>query len=218
MRYSTIILLFIQSVGYGQVTMEVARDSIQKYHLGQYSYLEEFIGHHGYGAPIILTADGGAAAFGDGDDGSTLIKLDNSGREQWKAVLPPKGSEMESQSVVQDKSGNYYVFILVYDNAKYRGGCERAALVNSKGTLVWDKFIGSCNLVNSPTVSYIRSLQDGRIALRGHVVKQTPPKGKDPTYLFWEGWLTSKGVLTQKSGAVIDWKKTEEWKSRLKPE
>jgi hypothetical protein len=67
-------------------------------------------------------------------------------------------------------------------------------------------------------VSYIRAQDDGSILLRGHVVRQKPAEGNDPTYLFWESTLNNKGTLTQKDGPVIDWKKTEEWQSRLKPE
>jgi hypothetical protein len=202
----------------GQISIERAQEVSRQFHLSSYSYHEQFIGHVGYGAPVILTSDGGAAAFGDGDEGPMLIKFDTAGRVQWKKTFSPKGTEMELQSVVQDKNGDFFVFALVYGISTYRGGCERAAFINRKGTVVWDKFIGTCNLLNSPTVSYIRALPDGRISLRGHVVKQSPPKGQDPTYLFWEGWLNTKGVMTQKAGAVIDWKKTEEWQSRLKPE
>lgn len=215
-----IILIFTVSTSFGQLTIEAANDSaVMKYHIGQYSYHGQFKGHKDYGAPLILTADGGAAAFGDGDEGSMLVKLDKNGNIQWKKSFTAKGTEMESQSVVQDKGGNYYVFILVYDEAKfkYRGGCERTIFINKTGTIVWDKFIGSCNLVASPTVSYIRSLSDGRIAMRGHVVKVKPLEGKDPQYNFWEGWLDKTGKLTQKSGDVIDWK-NEEWKKKFNPE
>jgi hypothetical protein len=113
--------------------------------------------------------------------------------------------------VVQDNDGNYYVFILVYDEErfKYRGGCERAVFINKTGAVVWDKFIGSCNMVNSPTVAYIKALDDGRVYLRGQVVKVKPPEGKDPQYLFWDGWLDKT--------EAIDWKK-EDWKKRFSPE
>lgn len=220
MKYLSLILSLISSISYCQITMDIANDStVRKYHMGQYSYHEAFKGHKGYGAPLILTSDNGAAAFGDGDEGCMLVKLDKSGKVQWKQIIQPKGSEMESQSVVQDKNGNYYVFILVYDaeRFKYRGGCERAVFINKSGTIVWDKFIGSCNMVNSPTVAYIKALDDGRVYLRGQVVKVKPPEDKDPQYLFWDGWLDKTGKLTQKTGEAIDWKK-EDWKKRFSPE
>lgn len=206
--------------GSAQLTMESAKQAALALHLSSYSYHEQFVGHAGYGAPIILTKDGGAAAFGDGDEGPMLVRFDTAGAILWKRPFTAKGEEMELQSVVQTSSGDFMVFALVYDanRFKYRGGCERAAYITKKGTVLWDKFIGTCGLLNSPTVSYIRALPDGRVSLRGHIVKQAPPKGQDPTYLFWEGWLNSKGVMTQKTGAAIDWKKTEEWQSKLKPE
>ncbi len=218
MKYLWIAFLLASNLANGQLTIAMASDSmVRKYHIGTYSYHEQFIGHKGYGAPLILTSDGGGAAFGDGDEGIMLVKVDANGTEQWKSILPPKGDEGESQSVVQDKLGNYYVFSLVYDETKYRGGCERAVFLNKTGKVVWDKFIGSCQLVNNPTVSYIKALDDGRIALRGHVVKVKPAEGKDPVYHFWEGWLDKTGKLTQKSGDVIDWKDPK-WQDLFKPE
>jgi len=213
-----VLFILITSSAYCQLTMEVASDSaVRKYHIGSYSYHEQFKGHKGYGAPLILTADGGGAAFGDGDEGSMIVKLDKSGKVQWKKTIQPKGDEMESQSIVQDKNGNYYVFILVYDQTKYRGGCERVVMLSKTGAPLWDKFIGSCQLINNPIVSYIRALNDGRIYLRGHIVKEKPAEGKDPTYRFWEGWLTTKGALVQQSGDIIDWK-NQDWKKRFSPE
>ena len=219
MRYLTFVALIFSSAAYGQLTVDSVRQkAVIKYHIGTYSYHEQFIGHNSYGAPLILSADGGGAAFGNGDEGIMLVKLGKDGKEQLKRIITPKGNETEAQSVVQDKNGNYYLFMLTYDETKYRGGCQRVVCLNKSGAVMWDKFIGSCYLVNNPTVSYIRALSDGRIALRGHVVTQKPPEGKDPIYYYWEGWLDKAGKLTQRTGAAIDWKKQEEWQSRLKPE
>lgn len=219
MRYFIIPMLFLVNTMYGQLTADVVREkTVRKYHIGTYSYHEQFIGHKTYGAPLILTSDGGGAAFGNGDEGIMLVVLSKEGKEVLKRIIKPKGNETEAQSVAQDKTGNYYLFMLTYDETKYRGGCERVVCVNKTGTILWDKFIGSCELVNNPTVSYIRSLTDGRIALRGHIVTQKPEEGKDPTYYYWEGWLDRTGKLTQKTGDAIDWAKKEEWQKRLAPE
>lgn len=54
--------------------------------------------------------------------------------------------------------------------------------------------------------------------MRGQVVIEKPVEGKDPQYPFWDGWLNTKGVLTQKkTGAVIDWS-NKDWEKRFKPE
>lgn len=213
-----VILLTITRSGFGQLSMEGAKQASLELHMSAYSYHEQFTGHAGYGAPLILTADGGAAAFGDGDEGPMLIKWDKDGMVQWKRPIAPKGEEMELQSVVQAKSGSYFVCFLVYDHAKYHGGAQRMACINKAGAIVWEKYIGAFSSLNNPIVDYLRALPDGRIALRGHVARKAPPKGEDPTYLYWEGWLTAKGTLTQKDGVAIDWKKTEEWQARYKPE
>ncbi len=218
MKQLWVVLLLTSTVGYSQLTMQMANDSaVMRYHIGSYSYHEQFKGHPGYGAPLILTSDGGGAAFGDGDEGTMLVKLSKTGKVQWKRIIKPKGDESESQSVVQDKFGNFYVFILVYDNTKGRAGCERAIFLSKTGAIIWDKFIGSCSLLNNPTVSYIHALSDGRVALRGQVVTEKPAEGKDPIYHFWEGWLNSKGTLTQKTGAVIDWS-NKEWQKKFQPD
>ena len=180
MKNLWIVALFMTSWVQGQITADAARDSVRKYHIASYSYHEAFIGKKDYGSPLILTADGGAAVFGDGDEGTMLVKLDKTGKVVWKKILSAKGEEAESQSVVQDKLGNYFVFQLVYGTTAYRGGRERVALYNKAGVILWDKYIGSGLQVNNPIVSYIKSLSDGRIYLRGHIVLKAPAEGKDP--------------------------------------
>lgn len=214
-------MLFISSFGYGQLTMEMAKDSAQKYHIGSYSYHEEFIGFKNYGAPIILTHDGGAAFFGgDADEkGScaTLVKLDTVGRSVWKRSIRPQFDELEAQSVVEDKNGNLYVFMLSFDHKKYRGGSQRIVCFNKKGTILWDKTIGKYSVMNNPIISYIKLQENGNIGLRGHIVSEKPVEGKDPVYHFWEGWITIKSELTQKTGHVIDWA-NQDWKKLFEPE
>jgi hypothetical protein len=218
MKPFLIFLILVSSNAIGQITIETAKESlVRKYHIGASTYLEQFVGHPGYGAIVILTTDGGAAAFGDGDEGLMLYKLDKTGKLQWKRKIPGKGTELEPQCVVQDSKGNFYTFSLVYGLSSYRGGCERVVFVNKTGVIGWDKQIGSCQLVNNPTVSYTRTLQDGRVAIRGHVATEKPAEGKDPAYHYWEGWIGSTGVLTQKVGDVIDWK-NEAWKKLYAPE
>ena len=75
----------------------------------------------------------------------------------------------------------------------------------------------TCELVNNPIIAYIRSHEDGRVALRGHMVTQKPNQGEDPKYHYWEGWIDNKGKLTQKTGDVIDWA-NQDWEKLFKPE
>src|SRR5438132_10000877 len=160
-----IILFLVSPTVFGQLTIDAAKDSlVTKYHIGASTYLDQFVGHPGYGAIVILTNDGGAAAFGDGDEGLMLYKLAKTGKLQWKRKIPRKGTELEPQCVAQDSKGNFYTFSLVYGLSSYRGGCERVVFVNKTGVIGWDKQIGSCELVNSPTVSYTRTLKDGRVS------------------------------------------------------
>jgi len=193
--------------------MDSAKRVVAEYRLGYSTYFEPFLERTGYGSPWILTVDGGAAAFGD----NMLYKFTKAGKEEWKRTIKPQFDEMESQCVAQDSKGNLYVFMLSYDEKRYRGGSERVLCYDKKGKLLWDKTLRAYTLLNNPVVSYVRPLQDGRIYLRGHIVKEKPLEGKDPVYRYWEGWLDSTGKLTQKASEVIDWKK-DEWQKRFKPE
>jgi len=221
MRYLFVILSLVSSLAYGQLSINEARKAFYSYKLGSYDYHEQFVGHTGYGAPFITTSDGGAAFFGGTGDSTgsfgLIVKLDKDGREEWKQAIRPQFDEIETQSVVQDNSGDFYVFMLSYDNKKYRGGCERIVYLKKNGAIIWDKIIGECEMVNNPTIAYIRSLKDGRVALRGHVATQKPGKGEDPKYRYWEGWIDNKGKLTQKAGDVIDWA-NQDWEKLFEPE
>lgn len=77
--------------------------------------------------------------------------------------------------------------------------------------------MGTFTLLNNPTVSYIKPEKDGKIYMRGHVVKDKPAEGKDPVYFYWEGWLEVTGKLVQKANEPIDWKQ-DKWQKIFKPE
>lgn len=212
-----VVLLLSTQVSVAQLTLDVAREkTVRKYHLGASTYFEAFVGHPGYGAIVILTGDGGSAAFGDGDEGTMLLKLDKTGVEKFKKKISMKGDEMEPQAVAEDKAGNLYVFMLVYDHAKYRGGNERVMCYSKVGTLLWDKYLGVFSGINNPVVSWIRTADNG-LSLRGHIAPTKPAEGKDPEYRFWDASINSKAVVTKKIGDVIDWSKPE-WQEKFKPE
>ncbi|MFO0357313.1 MAG: hypothetical protein ACK50A_10175 [Sphingobacteriaceae bacterium] len=212
MKY-LVILLFTGLIGQAQISADSAKKLIKSYRLGYSSYFDPFIGKAGYGAPWIISKDGNVIVFGD----NTLIKVASNGKEMWKRTLKPIGDETECQSVAEDVKGNLYTFMLVYDQKKYRGGCERVVCYDKTGKLLWDKYLGTFTLLNNPTVSYIKPDKEGKIYMRGHVAKDKPAEGKDPVYLYWEGWLDVTGKLTQKAGEAIDWKQ-DKWQKIFKPE
>jgi hypothetical protein len=212
MKLIIVFILLCYSAAYSQLSMDSAKVIVAKYRLGYSTYFEPFLEQPGYGAPWILTSDGGAAAFGD----NMLYKFNNKGKEQWMRKVVPQFDEMETQGVAQDTKGNLYVFMLSYDSKRYRGGSERVMCYDKTGKVLWDKTLGTYTLMENPTVSYIKPQPDGRIYMRGHVVKEKPVEGKDPVYRFWEGWLDSTGKLAQKAGDAIDWSK-DEWQKKFKP-
>jgi hypothetical protein len=213
MKYLFTLLLLCGSAAHAQLTLDSARVIVHQYRLGYSTYFEPFLEHPGYGAPWILTGDGGAAAFGD----NLLVRIGRNGKEQWHRRVIPQFNELEGQGVAEDMKGNLFVFMLSYDNQRYRGGSERVLCYDKNGKQLWDKTLGAYTVMNNPVVSYIRSLPDGKIYMRGHVVTDKPEEGKDPVYRYWEGWLDSTAKLTQKTGDVIDWAK-DEWQKTFKPE
>ena len=217
MRYIIILLLFVNVHVYGQLTFKQAQDSLRKYHLGVSIYFADFEGHKLYGAGTNLTNDGGAAGFGDGDNGLELIKLDKTGKMQWRSGIKKLFGETEPQCVVQDNLGNFYLFLLEYNPDGYRGGSERMVCFSSQGKMLWEMMLGKYTLINNPVVSYVRALDDGRIEMRGHIVKAEPQPGKDPLYYYWQCWCNGKKELTTKTGELIDWSNPE-WKKKFMPQ
>jgi hypothetical protein len=211
-----ICMLFVTNC-YGQLNLKRAEDSLQKYHISQYDYMNQFKGKKGYGAPVIQTNDGGAAAWGHGDNGAGLVKLDSSGRKKWEKFFKPQFTELELQSVVQDIKGNYYGCMLSYDEKRYRGGSERLICMDKTGKILWDKTLGNYTQMNNPVIQFMHQLKDGRIEMRGHIVTDKPAEGKDPVYKEWQGWIDVKGMYTQKTGKAINWS-DQTWKDFYKIE
>lgn len=210
-------LLLVNVSAFGQLTFTQAQDSLRKYHLGVSTYFADFLGHASYGAGVNLTKDGGAVGFGDGDNGLELIRLTKTGKVLWRKGMKKQFEEVEAQCIAQDSLGNFYVFMLNYNPNWYRGGSERVVCFNSKGLQLWDKMLGNYTLLNNPVVSYVRTVDSGRIEMRGHVVTEKPLPGKDPSYHYWQGWYNSKGILKTKAGDIIDWSNPQ-WMKKFKPE
>ncbi len=68
-----------------QLTLSVVKAAAQEYNFRSYIYHEQFEGHEGYAAPIILLADGGTMFFGDSEEDKSvnLVKLDKEGNVEW---------------------------------------------------------------------------------------------------------------------------------------
>ena len=209
MRHIFTVFLFCSFNSIAQLTDEKAAELSRNYEVYAYSYFQGFEGKSGYASSVVLTRDGGCAFLGDwyeeNDHGPLLIKLDAEGKEQWKIKLKGGYEESESQGIVEDAAGNIFAFALVYSSSGYRGGCERVMCVSPSGELNWDKLIGTFTLVDRPTFSYIHSDANGKIELRGHIVKEKPAEGKDPDYYYWSAWLDSKGSIEEQTGKLIDW-------------
>ncbi len=217
MKKILFFLLLVNVSAFGQLTFSQAQDSLQKYHLGVSTYFSDFLGHQSYGAGVNLTKDGGAVGFGDGDNGLELIRLDKTGKVLWRKGMKKQFEEVESQCVAQDSLGNFYVFMLNYNPKGYRGGSERVICFSAKGILLWDKMLGNYTMINNPVVSFVRTVDGGRIEMRGHIATEQPLPGKDPSYHYWQGWYTSKGILKTKVGDIIDWSNPL-WMKKFKPE
>jgi hypothetical protein len=213
MKSLTIMFCALCSAAYGQLTMDSLNKIVQPYHLGYSSYFAPFVGKTGYGAPWILTSDGGGAGFGD----NVMHKFDKRGKETWKREVKAQfNGETEGQVMAQDTKGNFYLFLLQYNPKGYRGGAERVVCYDKTGKFLWDKILGKFSALNNPIVSYVKPAEDGKIYMRGHMAKEQAANG-DPKYLFWEGWIDATGKLTQKTGEEIDWAKSE-WQAKFKPE
>ena len=75
-----LILSVLSTECFSKITLEMMGNSaVRKYHIACYSYHQQLIGHKDYGAPMINTLGSGGVVFGDGDDGSMLVKLDKNG-------------------------------------------------------------------------------------------------------------------------------------------
>src|SRR5258705_12013852 len=112
MKHILCFLLLVNVYAFGQLTFPQAQDSLRKYHLGVSTYFDDFMDHKSYGAGVNLTKDGGAAGFGDGDNGLELIRLNKTGKVLWRRSMKKQFEEVEAQCVAQDSLGNFYGFML----------------------------------------------------------------------------------------------------------
>ena len=184
-RYIVFMLILIPYAGIGQMVISDVKEAGMAYNLHSYSDHQQFEGHTGYAAPIFLTADGGAAFFGDLAGSVNIIKLASGGQLGWNVPIRAKFNVMETKSIIQDNDGNYYAFVLSYNYAKYRGSTERIISLTKDGNMLCDIKLGDYELENNPHCSYIRLADNGQLELRGHIVVEPKKEGADPEYHFW---------------------------------
>jgi len=192
---------------YGQLNLLEAKKVAEEFKYVSYRYLEEFEGHEGYAAPIIISTDGGALFFTRPNDGNQydLVKINKEGKKEWSIELKAKFDDMESQGIVENSKGNYYAFLLSYNQSRYRGGAERVIYLSRNGEIIWEQLLGDYTLENNPTCSWIRIHSDDQLEMRGHIVTDPELKDRNPEYRFWKGWLNPLGERSDEIGTVIDW-------------
>lgn len=217
-HFAAFLVLFIFTTGHCQLSLSAAKSVAAKYKLHSYSYHEKFEGHNDYAAPIILTQNGGTVFFSDSISNASrgIIKLSRDSKVEWEIAIAPKHDEYETQSIIQDREGNYYAFMLSYNRKIYRGGSERVIYIGNDGTILWDIILGDYGIVNSPLCSFIRLTEKNQLELRGHIVTKDPEKDRwgyyiDPEYHQWTGWLKKDGSYLQSIGDIIDWA-NKDWK------
>jgi hypothetical protein len=223
MKYLLLLFVTLGSIAHAQLSTQLAKEAGSLHGLIYYTYLEGFEGYAGYAAPAIQTADGGAVVcgtqYGERDQTTgVVVKLDSDGRQKWVTHIAPNYNDLEVQGILQDQTGYYFVFVLSYNYKKYGGGVERVIFLDPQGELVWDKEMGPYTLLNSPTFAWIKLLEDGSVAVRGHIVTEKPLKGQDPVYRYWEGVIDNQGEMTQQIGDVMDYEKDPSWELKYLPE
>ena len=206
MKYCIFILVLITTQAFGQISLDDAKKLAAEHQFTTYRYHQKFEGHAEYSAPIVISDE--TIVFFSKDKQTkeyALKKIKSDGELIWKFPVKQNYDELESQSLLITEEGMIFAFLLSYNYDVYRGGTERVILLDSEGSVVWDKLIGEFGLVNSPTFSWIRINEDGKVEMRGHIVTEFVEEDERPVYHYWRGWLDSEGNLNQEIGDALDW-------------
>ncbi|MCE9598586.1 MAG: hypothetical protein K8S54_11510 [Spirochaetia bacterium] len=173
-----------------------------------YSYQERYTGNTDLiFAPFLKTRDGGMLIVGtlNGDQEGIIVKLDASGKLQWKKLIKKAGRPaIEVGSAVETSDGDLYINSGVYYNPSTMSQIWILKL-DPTGKQIWEYTFRGYGNDNNPAAHRLQLTRDNGIKFLGHIYP-TLADMRNEKSAPWQAELNSSGKIVSdvsgKAGAI----------------
>ena len=208
MKKLVLVLITFLSINYfAQVNLEDGKSYAKENGITLHSDLTSYIGKSDFSAPVIITRDGGLMIIGEGYEGkfkgAKVVFLNEKKEVIWSHFFGSKNDNTEAQSIIEDRTGYFYIFMEAHNKLDDTDTRERVVKVNARGEIQWDYALEEKEEHYHRHCSYVKLDEDGKHLVLFGTVQPDKVSIKNNEHYSWQAKLDGNGKLDSEIGELL---------------
>ena len=208
MKKLLLVIITLSSVNYfAQATLDDGKIYAEENGITLHSDLTKYTGKDGFSAPVIVTRDGGILITGEysegGFKGAKVVFLSEKKEVIWSHFFGAKNDVTEAQSIIQDRTGYFYVFMEAHSKIDATDTRERVVKLNSRGEVQWDYALEEKEEHYHRHCAYVKLHEDGKHLVLFGTVQPDKVAIENNEHYSWEAELDGNGRLNFEIGELL---------------
>ena len=208
MKKLVLVLITFLSINYfAQVNLEDGKSYAKENGITLHSDLTSYIGKSDFSAPVIITRDGGLIIIGGysegGSKGAKVVFLNEKKEVIWSHFFGSKNDNTEAQSIIEDRTGYFYIFMEAHNKLDDTDTRERVVKVNARGEIQWDYALEEKEEHYHRHCSYVKLDEDGKHLVLFGTVQPDKVSIKNNEHYSWQAKLDGNGKLDSEIGELL---------------
>ena len=208
MKKLLLILITFSNINYfAQITLEDGKNWANNNGVILNSDLSNYIGKAGFAAPIVITRDGGLMIIGEYSEGESkgakVIFFNENNELIWSHFFGSKNDNIKAQSIIEDRTGYFYVFMEARNKVDATETRERVVKVNSRGKIQWDYALEEKEEHYHRHCTYVKLDEDGKRLVLFGTVQPDKVAIENNEHYSWQAKLDGNGKLDSEIGDLL---------------
>ena len=208
MKKLVLVSITFLSINYfAQAKLEDGKSYAKENGITLHSDLTSYIGKADFSAPVIITRDGGLIIIGGysegGSKGAKVVFLNEKKEVIWSHFFGSKNDNTEAQSIIEDRTGYFYIFMEAHNKLDDTDTRERVVKVNARGEIQWDYALEEKEEHYHRHCSYVKLDEDGKHLVLFGTVQPDKVSIKNNEHYSWQAKLDGNGKLDSEIGELI---------------
>jgi len=208
MKKLLLILITFSNINYfAQITLEDGKNWANNNGVILNSDLSNYIGKAGFAAPIVITRDGGLMIIGEYSEGESkgakVIFFNENNELIWSHFFGSKNDNIKAQSIIEDRTGYFYVFMEARNKVDATETRERVVKVNSRGKIQWDYASEEKEEHYHRHCTYVKLDEDGKRLVLFGTVQPDKVAIENNEHYSWQAKLDGNGKLDSEIGELL---------------
>ena len=208
MKKLLLLLITFSNVNYfAQATLEDGKNWAKENGITLHSDLTSYIGKADFAAPVIITRDAGIIVIGGYSEGESIgakvVFLNEKKEVIWSHFFGAKNDNTEAQSIIEDRTGYFYIFMEAHNKLDDTDTRERVVKVNSRGEIQWDYALEEKEENYHRHCAYVKLDEDGKRLVLFGTVQPDKVAIENNEHYAWEAKLDGNGKLDSEIGELI---------------